>query len=51
MATVGKLKKAAFYFKLKELLKAVMVILHAMCSVLEMPQRIWYPSIPEEFNY
>ena len=44
------MKKVALYFNLKKELKAGMLTLHAMCSVLKMQYPIWQIAIPVELK-
>ena len=50
MVAAVQRKKVAYYFKLKKHLRPVMVILHAMCSVLKMQWLIWQSVILAGFS-
>ena len=44
-------KRVTFYSKQKKQPKVLMVILHAMCLVLQRQQLMWQPGTPVEFNH
>lgn len=43
-------EKTEFYIKVKKKLKVIMVILHAMRSVLKIQERIWQPLMSVGFK-